>query len=278
MVTRTPYEQTQLARHGIRNQQLLHDSDAPVEYITEKCEASGFLFTVTPDTLIPRIETEQLIELSLESLKGIIEQSNHLDHAPDSKQIRILDVGTGSGYVGITIAKKLSLEHPTLDIQLVLSDISAKALSIAHINAMALLHEPDSKAKIAKVHFKVVKSDLLQGIEQQPFHVITANLPYIPSARIEELDASVKNFEPRTALDGGPAGFDFILKLLAQIPGYLTKNGSAWLEVDHTHTAEVFETALKAHRLDSTKYSFTFFTDEFGKNRFVECRVVDLGS
>lgn len=265
MPTRTPYEQTQLARHGIRNQQLLDEPDAPVEYITEKCEASGYLFTVTQDTLIPRIETEQLIELSLNSLRSII--------SPEFAQIRILDVGAGSGYVGITIAKKLSLEYSNLNVELVLSDISAQALSVAHLNALALLQEPGTKSK---VQFKVVKSDLLVEIEKQPFHVITANLPYIPSARIKKLDASVKNFEPHTALDGGTEGLDFILRLIAQIPGYLEKKGSVLLEVDHTHTAEVLETALKIYGLDNTRYSFTFFTDEFGKNRFVECRLVDL--
>jgi release factor glutamine methyltransferase len=265
MPTRTPYEQTQLARHGIRNQELANDPDAPVEYITEKCEASGYVFTVTPDTLIPRIETEKLIELSLGTLRKIVEQSS------DTQQVRILDIGTGSGFVGITIARKLADQYPNHNIQLILSDISAKALSVAHLNATVLLQESDTKSKI---DCKVIKSDLMQNIPLQPFHTITANLPYIPSGRIENLDASVKDFEPINALDGGKDGLELILKLLQQIPGYLETNGSVWLEVDHTHTEELFESALKTHRIDATKYTFSFLSDEFGKNRFVECRLV----
>jgi len=264
MPTRTPYEQTQLARHGIRNQELADDPDAPVEYITEKCEASGLIFTVTPDTLIPRIETESLVELSLESLRRIIENTS------DTQTIYLLDVGTGSGYVGITIAKKLADEYPNLTIQLILSDISAEALSVALLNARVLLQESTNKSKVT---FKVIHSDLLQSIEKRPFHLITANLPYIPSDRIETLDASVKDFEPTKALDGGRDGLDLIVRLLEQIPGFLERSGSVWLEVDHTHSEEVFDTALQKHGVDSSQYTFTFLSDEFGNNRFVECRL-----
>lgn len=264
MDTRTPYEQTQLARYGIHNATLANDPTAPVEYITQRCEASGYVFTVTQDTLIPRIETEQLVELSLRSLK------NQIQHLQSHKPIRILDVGTGSGYIGIAVVKKLATEYPNLHLELILSDISTAALKIALLNANELLHEETYKSKVT---FKVVQSDLLDNIDAKTFHVVTANLPYIPSARISSLDTSVQNYEPKNALDGGQSGFESILKLLKQVPRFLEPSGSVFLEVDHTHTAEFFEKYLSQNGVDASSYTFTFYTDEFEKNRFVECKV-----
>jgi release factor glutamine methyltransferase len=162
--------------------------DIPWEYICGYAEFNGLFFKVTKGTLIPRIETEQLVE-----------KANDLLHSNTYRAI--IDVGTGSGCIAISIAK----QNPTQNI--FATDISKEALNIAKENAL--------NNDIKNIEF--VNTDLIKDIEIQEPVLILANLPYIPTKQYEELDPCVLNFEPRLALDGGKSGLDLYEKLFNQI-------------------------------------------------------------
>ncbi|HSX39581.1 MAG TPA: peptide chain release factor N(5)-glutamine methyltransferase [Candidatus Saccharimonadales bacterium] len=162
------------------------NQDTPQAYIDGFVYFCGLKFIVTSDTLIPRPETEQLV-------------NSVVDFAKDHKDISIVDVGTGSGCIAILIAKKI----PQAKITAI--DVSEKALEIAKQNAQNHV-----------VDITFLQNDLLANVKTK-FDVIVANLPYIPSERIPNLDNSVKDFEPLHALDGGADGFDLYRKLFSQI-------------------------------------------------------------
>ena len=165
----------------------------PLPYILGHWEFFGRTFTLTPDVLIPRPETELLIEKAI-------------DHAHQFSDPLIADVGTGSG----AIAVSLSAELPCASI--VALDISRKALRVAHKNA----HQHQQS------HICFVQSDLLAPISAR-FDMICANLPYIPSKTLESLP--ITKWEPRLALDGGQSGLDLIRRLLRQAASRLSSTG-----------------------------------------------------
>ncbi len=165
----------------------------PTQYILKRQEFWGRPFRVTPAVLIPRPETELLIEHAL-----------LLRPAPR----RILDLCTGSGCVAITLALELQAE-------VVATDISDEALAVARANAETL------GASVSFVH-----ANLAEGIEG-PFDLITANPPYIDSTEIESLMREVRDHEPRLALDGGPGGLDLWRRIIPEAARLLTPGG--WL-------------------------------------------------
>jgi release factor glutamine methyltransferase len=159
----------------------------PLEYLLGKTTFAGSAITLTPDVLIPRPETEILLE---EALKLI---------APEG--LPILDVGTGSGILALSLAKKF----PQLEIVAV--DVSPKALDIARRNG----------EKAGKICF--VESDLMENPSlPERFQMIVANLPYIPTGLIDGLMREVRH-EPRLALDGGADGLDLVRRLIKQSVG-----------------------------------------------------------
>lgn len=151
----------------------------PAQYILGDQEFYGFLFEVTPDVLIPRPETELLVEAVVTRAKTLW---------PDGPA-SVLDVGTGSG----AIAVSLKLLRPELKVTA--SDISPGALGVAQRNARRLG---------ADVTFG--EGSLLEPFARKAFDILVSNPPYIPAADIEELQPEVRDFEPRGALDGGPDG------------------------------------------------------------------------
>ncbi len=200
----------------------------PVAYLVGHKEFYGHDFIVTPDVLIPRPETEDLVDLTLESLHAL--QKNGLKK--NGVSLRIIDVGTGSGCVGIT----LKLEQPELSVTL--SDISPAALDITRQNA---------EKHNAKVEF--VHSDLLSSYAkiQNPkskiyFDLIAANLPYVDYAwrRSPETD-----HEPTLALFAADGGLGLINKLIEQSTKALTPNGYFLLEADPEQHASIITYAKK---------------------------------
>ena len=177
----------------------------PDEYVLGKAKFYGQDFFVSPDVLIPRVETEEIIDIVCH---------------PAGWRGLIADVGTGSGCIGITLGHKF----PQATVYL--SDISDKALEIARKNATQEI---------------ILKSNLLENYPDILFDVIVANLPYIPTKRILRLLAAVRKYEPILALDGGPKGTTIINRLLSQLPKYLKPTGIAILEIDDTHTLKSFK-------------------------------------
>lgn len=256
--SRTPYDQTQLAKYGIANPDLAEKEDAPVEYITQVCESNGMVFHVSQVVLIPRIETEELAQTIVTDFKH-----DKKNNTPSS--IRIIDIGTGSGFLGISVASMLGQVYADASIYLTLCDISADALEIAKKNAINLL------PSAIKVEYFI--GDVFDGLTSQQkstppiFDLILANLPYIPSHHLEYLDPSVRNYEPQLALDGGADGFRIISKLLNQVPDYLSNTSKVWLEVDPSHTVELCKQS-------QPRLSYTAHHDSFGRHRFIEAKIL----
>jgi len=166
----------------------------PLAYLTGEKEFFGYEFLVNKSVLIPRPETEQIIELALKNVK-------------ENKKIKtwkILDIGTGSGCITISLAKELKRLH--LDYKITASDISASALKIAKTNAKNL--------KTKKIIF--IRSDLFKNINGK-FNLILANLPYVKKCEIE----NELKFEPILALEDK----NQIKKFLTLAPKFLEKNG-----------------------------------------------------
>ena len=246
----TPYERTHLSRFGKNDININDYGEMPVEYITGKVEFFGRVFEINQDVLIPRIETEELINLALNNLPP---STSHIPHS-----LVIADVGTGCGAIGITLSLELSkLKIPH---QIYLSDISEAAIQIAKNNAKKLLSQLLLHPSPFTLHPQIFQSDLLVNYPNDlKFDLIIANLPYIPTARLAYLESSVTDYEPNLALDGGPDGLKYIRQLIKQAEKRLLPDGKILLEIDHTHSLyelKVMNKKLKVEvKLDSFERS-----------------------
>jgi release factor glutamine methyltransferase len=174
----------------------------PLPYVVGHWEFFGLDFEVTPDVLIPRPETELLVEKALAWLEG----------RPDARSA--VDVGTGSGCIAISLASRIRHLH------LSATDISQRALEVAKRNA--------EKFSVAdRIEFS--RCDLLPE-KNQTYDLIVANLPYIPTKTMKSLPIYGK--EPALALDGGSDGLDLIRRLITLAPGYLSPGGLMLLEIE----------------------------------------------
>ena len=197
-----------------------------VAVIIGKKEFWGLEFTVNKSVLIPRPDTEILVEAAIKQLRrtsGSIE--NGVEPAVrlkiNNNPIRVLDLCTGSG----TVAISLKYEMPELEVWA--TDISADALETAKGNATRLL--PDN-------NIRFYQGDLYNALSPYsllptPFSLITANPPYIPSGEIKTLSAEVQN-EPHLALDGGESGLEIIVRIIEGAPAHLQNGGALLMEAD----------------------------------------------
>ena len=198
----------------------------PVAYILGCKDFMGLRFKVNRHVLIPRPETEELVKMVMEhvtrSTKQPYKRSSRAFGPRDNGKMRILDLGTGSGCVIISLAKLLSAQHPKISIKLYASDISAKALAVAKENA-----------KAHRANVKFVRSDLLQNLKSK-FDVIIANLPYGWQAWKNNTSAETVGlkFEPKQALFTGEAGLYQIRRLLQQVAETQSVTKVLFLEFD----------------------------------------------
>ncbi len=180
----------------------------PFAYVVGEREFYGRNFLVDRRVLVPRPETETLIEEAL----AILKQPRDTGSAPPL----VVDVGTGSGAIACTLA----LEAPYVHV--VACDLSPDALSVAAGNRQRL----GLAGRLA-----LVRGSLLSWL-RAPADLIVANLPYIPAGRIPTLMPDVRNWEPHLALDGGPDGLDLVRMLLADVGRVVRPGGSILLELD----------------------------------------------
>jgi release factor glutamine methyltransferase len=181
----------------------------PTQYLLGIQEFWGLEFVVTPDVLIPRPETEVLVEEVLRLVKD----------QPVSGSRPIVDLGTGSGCIAITLAKSLP------GVQMMATDISRNALTIARGNARRLgVHR-----QCTFVHGNLL--EFLAKRDGNRVNMIISNPPYIPSDELETLAAEVKDHEPRLALDGGPDGLDLCRRIIQESPDRLVPGGTLIMEI-----------------------------------------------
>ncbi len=203
-------------------------NNEPLEYITETGFFYGNKYRVTRDTLIPRPETEILIDLSLSELSFKV-------YDPDKKQkelLNIADVGTGTGCIAVSMA--LSLKRNT---QIYATDKSKSALQVAKENI--------KNSRRDNIIIPIESDIFLQVPKDLRFDLIVANLPYISSKKIDGLPKSVKDYEPKEALDGGIDGIEIVKRLLEQSKSRLRDDGVIILELDPTQIQNVEKIAKK---------------------------------
>ena len=182
-------------------------ANEPIQYITGEQEFYGLTLRVTPAVLIPRPETEHLVEAVLAELNL-------------AQSLRILDVGTGSGAIAIALAFHLP------NAQITAVDLSAAALEVAAANTAR-------HALAGRIRY--LKSDLLDAFppDEAPFAAIVSNPPYVPAADRASLHPQVRDHEPAAALFAGPDGLDIYRRLIPQARAALQPNGLLALEIGH---------------------------------------------
>ena len=198
----------------------------PIQYITKKQEFMGLEFYVDENVLIPQPDTEILIEEVIDLCVGVALQGD-----PD-KNIKILDLCTGSGAIGLSIVKNIE------NCEVTLSDISTDALKVAIQNYNNIVGADDPVCPQNK-KTKIIQSDLFENI-QGKFDIIVSNPPYIKSDVIKTLDEEVQN-EPILALDGGTDGLDIYKKIIKQAYKFLNKDGYLCLEIGYDQKEEVIK-------------------------------------
>lgn len=214
------------------------ENGEPLPYILGEWEFFGLPFEVTPDVLIPRPESELLVERALSWLRARPER------------LRLADVGAGSGCLGIALA----VHCPRL--RVFAADLSFAALRVARRNA--------ARHGVAD-RVQTICSDLLTACHAT-FDVILANLPYIPTEVLRQL--TVYGREPTLALDGGPDGLTLIRRLLEQARRYLAPGGLLLLELEASQGA-----AARAQAADAfTNAEITLYQDLAGHDRVLEVR------
>jgi release factor glutamine methyltransferase len=208
----------------------------PLQYILGSAEFCGLEFLVTPDVLIPRPETELLVEEAIK--RFTVHGSRFTDNG---SRFTVLDLCTGSGCIAVTLAKQLK------DVKIYAVDISEKALRVAIENA---------RRQGVEDRIDFIQGNLFEPFSPSPesspprgegrvrgFDLIVSNPPYIPSNELDILQPEVKDYEPREALDGGPDGLFNIKKIIEDAPGYLKAGGSLLLEIGYGQKEGVFESA-----------------------------------
>jgi release factor glutamine methyltransferase len=215
-------------------------SGAPLQYLIGFTEFMGLRLNVSPATLIPRPETEFLVEKIINYLK------------PSPASVRILDLGTGSGCIAISLANFLS------SAELVAIDISEEALALAAANA--LVHRVDEKIEFFRASFQNFLYDNSRG----QFDVIVANPPYIPTRNLAALPMDVQK-EPRIALDGGEDGLTPIRTIIGGAFHRLPSGGLLAMEIGETQRCAI----AKIFNRYTGYRDIVFEQDLTGRDRYV---------
>ncbi|MEL7656768.1 MAG: peptide chain release factor N(5)-glutamine methyltransferase [Bacillota bacterium] len=224
----------------------------PVQYITGEQEFMGISFKVNENVLIPRQDTETLVE---EIIRVVKEETKKTPRGG----YQILDLCCGSGAIGVSLCKHLK------DVKATAADISRKALTVAQENAQ--------NAGVGK-QIKLIESDLFgslrKGIGGIKYHIIAANPPYIRKDVIPTLQREIVEHEPMIALDGGEDGLDFYRRIVKEAPDYLKPEGMLFLEIGHDQGGPVRTLARDTEKFEDIE----IIKDLAGHDRVVKCKLI----
>jgi len=223
-------EEALCAEDTVRYQELLERRfpGEPMQYILGETEFYGLNFRVTPDVLIPRPETEHLVE-------------KVLDRAAGFESPRIVDVGSGSGAIAVTLAHRLP------HVKLTAIDLSAPALDVARQNA-------ETNGVAERVRF--LCGDLLAPVAEERFEIVASNPPYVPGRDRDSLAVEVRDYEPGLALFAGDDGLEAYRRLIPAAFAVLTAGGLLVLECGYEQ-----EEAIGALLADAGFKRIEFFPD-----------------
>lgn len=210
----------------------------PLQYIINKQNFYGLDFYVDESVLIPRYDTENIVDRIVKDCK-------------ENKCLSVLDLCTGSGCIAVSL-KKNGFE------KVYAADISDKALAVAKHNA-----------KLNNADIIFLQSDLYENFPKEiRFDIIVSNPPYISTDKIAELETQVKDFEPKLALDGGKDGLDFYKKILKLSKDFINKSGRLYLEIGYDQAKEVVDLAKK-----EGYYNIQIIKDLSGRDRGISMSV-----
>jgi release factor glutamine methyltransferase len=231
----------------------IRSGGTPVQYITGEQEFMGISFKVNEDVLIPRQDTETLVEKVISDIKALESQKKK-----PRGDWQILDLCCGSGAIGVSLCKLIK------DVKVTASDVSSKAVGVARENA--------ANAGVGKL-VKFVEGDLFnplrKGFGGAKFNVIVSNPPYIRRGVIPTLQREIVEHEPLTALDGGEDGLDFYRRIVKEAPDYLKQDGLLYLEIGHDQGIEVCCLAGDSGHFEE----ISVVKDLAGHDRVVKCRL-----
>lgn len=210
----------------------------PIQYVIGNVNFYGLKFIVNKNVLIPRFETEELVEQVVEYTKDL-----------NKDKIKILDLGCGSGAIGLTLKSILK------DSEVTLTDISKEALEVAKLNANNL-----------NLDVTFIESDWFSNVKLEKYDIIVSNPPYIRTD--EEIEEIVKNNEPSLALYGGADGLDCYRKILANIKPYLNNKFLIAFEIGESQEEEIYDIVNKYLK----DVEITCKKDLYGRNRMIFVR------
>lgn len=210
----------------------------PIQYVIGNVNFCGLKFIVNKNVLIPRFETEELVEQVVEYTKDL-----------NKDKIKILDLGCGSGAIGLTLKSILK------DSEVTLVDISKEALEVAKLNANNL-----------NLDVTFIESDWFSNVKLEKYDIIVSNPPYIRTD--EEIEEIVKNNEPSLALYGGVDGLDCYRKILANIKPYLNNKFLIAFEIGESQKEEIYDIVNKYLK----DIEITCKKDLYGRNRMIFVR------
>ena len=240
----------------------------PVAYIRGRKEFYGLVFTVDPRALIPRPETELLVELGLARLRHLLVSQ---PRPPNAEPLLVWDVGTGSGAIAVALAVECRRRGYADDVRIRATDVSRDALALATENAV--VHDVVDRIEfaVANLTAAVDMTDQDGGatdwLDNRPADLLVANLPYIPSGVVPTLPVAA-SFEPLRALDGGVDGLETIRRLIGELPDALTPSGIALLEIGDGQAAALRDAVSSAH----VDWDVAVHPDLVGRERVFEMR------
>ena len=241
------------------------ESGECIAYILGRKEFRGLDFTVNSNVLVPRPDTETLVEAALlfidsrqaAASNGIFRNETACNSAPEENYISLLDLCTGSGAVAIS----LKSERPFLEVSA--SDISPKALDVAKQNAVRLLENKGPRGET----IRFINSDLFKRITGL-FSIIVSNPPYIPANDIDSLAPEVKR-EPALALNGGEDGLDLIRLIIKNAPLHLIPGGTLLLEASEDQMPEIHSLLVRQNFT-----GITLHKDLSGRDRVISGKAI----